>query len=348
VTTRWRRRALGLLAVCALASCGKPDSATSDNCGEPLRAEPGELRTVLAGSWFDADALLGDAAALPDGSVLVSYDTNPDEAGDADEHAGEQREPGLVVLLTDGSCRPFELPLVDGRRVTADATPVAVDGDDRLYLWDASAHRLVRGPVGASWETVTTIPGRFLQFMGAPAVTVGVEGEIYVATDYRISTVAADGTLATIAGTGEEYRYNTSGPVELPRPATSAALPEVRDIRALPSGGLLVSTKSSVLTLKSGTLDLLADWKTTSGQEGAINRDHWLSSLEVLPTGEVLVSDLPGKRILRLHDGQSTVFLTDSSYLLMAYAASVLADGTGLLVRQDGGQALAVYGLPPD
>ena len=113
--------------------------AAAEKCGEPLRAEPGELRTVLRADWFDEDASLGSAAVLPDGSVLVGYDTNPYVAGD-DEGNAEEREPGLVVLRPGGSCEPFDLPEVDGRRVGEDARPVAVDAADRLYLYDGAAH----------------------------------------------------------------------------------------------------------------------------------------------------------------------------------------------------------------
>jgi hypothetical protein len=338
---RWT--AVALIVVCGLGGCGEPDAVDSDQCGEPLRAEPGELRTVLRADWFDTDASLDSVAALPDGRVLVSYDTNPDEAGDADNLAGEKEQPGLVVLDQEGSCERYDRPEVDGRQVALDARAVAVDGEDRLYLWDGSADRLVRGPVGGAWETVTTIPETD-QRWGLSAVAVDQSGEVFLATGYAISTVSADGTLKTIAGTGEEYRYQTNGPVELPRPATSAPLPDVRDIQALPSGDVLLTTKSSVLRLEDCTRHLLADGETTSGQQGAINRDSWLGGLAVLPSGDVLVSDLPGKRILRLHDGQSSVFLTDESYLTTDWATPALADGSGLLVHRE--ETLAVYGLP--
>lgn len=334
-----------MLAVLALVGCGAPDPAAESTCGEPLRAGPGELRTVIRGDWLGPEASLGSAAVLPDGSVLVGYDTNPYVPGD-DEGNAEEREPGLVVLRPDGWCRPFELPVVDGVRVGEDARPEAVDGAGRLYLYDRSGHRVVRGSVRGTWETVTTIPTDVDGRTGVSAVAIGADDEVYVLTGFRVSTVAADGTLVPIAGNGEDF-VEAEGTMRLPRPATSAPLPLVREAVVLQTGQLVLPTGSTLLVLEDGRLDVLADAASTAGQEGSFDRNHWLTGLAPLPSGDVLVGDPYGNRILRISGGRSSVFLTDDSSLSIASPAPMdLGAGTGLLVWTDGGEALSVYGLP--
>jgi len=298
---------------------------------------------VLRADWFGPDAALSFSAALPDGSVLVSYDTNPYVPGD-DEGNLEEREPGLVVLRPDGSCEPFVLPSVDGRHIGEDARPVAVDAAERLYLYDGAAHRVVRGPTDGTWETVATIPVDVAEQTGVSAVAIGADDEVYVLSGFRISTVAADGTLVPAAGNGEDF-LGMKGLGPLPRSATSASLPFVREIEVLPTGGLVMASRSTLLTLKDGTLDVLADAASTAGQEGAFVQCRRLGGMHPLPSGDLLVSDAGGKRILRLSgDGRSSVFLTESPVSLVS-ANPALADGRGLLLRGQG--ILAVYGIPP-
>jgi hypothetical protein len=355
--------ASGLIAVFALAGCGPADSAGAEECGEAPTAAAGELRTVLRASAFGAKAGMLGTAALADGSVVVAYDASPDEAGDADDLAGRVPEPGLVLLRPDGSCAPFPLPIVDGGRVGLDAQPVAVGLDGRLYLWDGAERRLIRGQVGANWETLTVVPSAALHFTSWPAVAVGPEGEVYIATDFLVSRVTGAGNLEPVAGTGQRPPgpdFPLPDPGTFPRPGTSAPLTHLSGIAATPSGGVVITTESAVLELDpSGTLHLVADPATTAGQDGAIEALHvdeggsvgvgsHLGAVEVTDAGDILVSDQAKKRILRIHDGRSTVFVTDSAYLSLSRGHAFLADDAGLLLHRDGGQSLAVLGLPPD
>ena len=203
----------GVIVLSVLTGCADREAA-SDTCGEPLSAPAGELRTVLGGSYFGEDALILGSAALPDGSVVVAYDANPEEAG------GEENwvpEPGLVLLYEDGSCEPFQVPVVERRRVGLDAQPVAVDDDGRLYLWDHAASRLVRGQVDGAWETVVTVPSRLLRFTFTPTVTVTRQGEVYIATGPLVSRVTAADELEAVAGT----RVDPNGAIlgDFPAPA---------------------------------------------------------------------------------------------------------------------------------
>jgi hypothetical protein len=201
VGPRWLSATSALLAVCVLAGCRAVSPEGEERCGEPLQVEPGEVRTVLRADWFDEDAFVVAGAALPDGSVLVGYDTNPDEAGDADDLAGEKEEPGLVVLRPDGSCAPFDLPEVDGRPVGADARPVAVDGGGPLHLWDFAELRPVRRAPDGAWESLVVIPQERRRYRGVPSVAVTDSGEVYVGTDFLVSRLTAADRLEPVAGT---------------------------------------------------------------------------------------------------------------------------------------------------
>jgi hypothetical protein len=331
--------------VCALAGCGAPHSASAEKCGEAPVAAAGELKTILRASAFGADALILGSAALPGGSIVVAYEGNPEEAGGEE---GWTPDPGLVLLGEDGSCAPFPAPSVDGVRVGLDAQPVAVDSDGRLYLWDPDDRRVVREKVGGSWEMVTMLPERFLSYQPTPDVAVDPDGDVYLSGDYRVSRVTATGSLEDVAGNGEQGRTAEAGTKNLPRPGTSAPLPEVRAIRSTPSGALVMATKSAVMTLDAGTLSLLADKNSTAAEEARLTERTQLTALEVTPSGDVLVSDLPGRRILRLREQAVTVLVESPSYLSLSPGGALLPDGAALLVHQDGGQSLAVYGMSSD
>jgi hypothetical protein len=148
-----RGLATGVLAACLVAGCAsfssRADSGTefgAGACAAPV-VEPGELRTVVRASYFGTKTQIVNSAALLNGSIVVAYDANPDQAGDADDIAGRVPDPGLVLVRKDGSCEPFTPPVVAGVRVADDAQPVAVGPHGALYLWDGAEHRLVRGTV---------------------------------------------------------------------------------------------------------------------------------------------------------------------------------------------------------
>ena len=108
----------------------------------------------------------------------------------------------------------------------------------------------------------------------------------------------------------------------------------------------------------TGILHLVADPETTAGQDGAIEALHnddtgaeagsHLHTPAVVDSGDILVSDTGKKRILRIHDGRSAVFLTDPYYVSVSLGHALLADRAGLLVRvhEERGHNLAVFGFP--
>jgi hypothetical protein len=360
-----------MLAIVGLAGCA-PTAAdaqrepAAEACGLGTPPEPGELRTVLEGDTLGEEASVGPGTVLADGSVVLTYDLDPDEAGDSDDFAGEVPEPGLLHLRED-SCEPFPLPTVDGKSVAPDATPVAADDDGRLYLWDRAEFRLVRGNPGGTWETVAVIPSELLRFTYAPAVTISDGGEVFVATDFLVSRLTAAGELDPVAGTGEGtgQSYPPPDPGTFPRPGTSAPLTRVSGIAAAPSGALVITTGLSVLELDpSGTLRLVADPETTAGQDGAFqprtyNQDgievgSTIAGVQVTGAGDVLVSDFligadgDRKRILGIRDGRLNVLLEHETYLSPSRGSALFPDDAAVLLMQDGGRAIAVYGLPAD
>ena len=196
-------------------------------------------------------------------------------------------------------------------------------------------------------------------YTSSPDVAVSREGQVYIATDFLVSRVTTMGDLKPVAGTGKRPPGADCCPApdlgDFPRPGTSSPLPHLSGIAATPSGGVVVATENAVMELDlSGALHLVADPATTA-EEGAIEAVHvdedgsvgvgsHLGPVEVTDAGDVLVGDLAKKRILRIRDGRSTVFVADSSYLSLVRGSALLADDAGLLVRRQGD--LAVYGLP--
>jgi hypothetical protein len=363
-----RGLATGVLAACLVAGCAsfssRADSGTefgAGACAAPV-VEPGELRTVVRASYFGTKTQIVNSAALLNGSIVVAYDANPDQAGDADDIAGRVPDPGLVLVRKDGSCEPFTPPVVAGVRVADDAQPVAVGPHGALYLWDGAEHRLVRGTVDGTWETVVEIPAKRLRYTPTPGVAVSRQGDVYVATDFLVSRVAAAGKLQPVAGTGKAASNGKTYPPpdlgNFPRPGTAAPLTHLRGIAATPSGGVVMTTESVVLELDpSGTLHLLADPETTAGQEGAIEALHvddggvvgagsHLTAPAVTASGDVLIGDSDRQRILRIGKGTSRVLVIGPSSINPGNALT--ADGRGLLVRQVGDPDLALLSLPAD
>lgn len=89
---------------------------------------------------------VSDAAPLPDGTVVVSYDLAAEAAGD-DQTPRRQR---LAILGDDGVLAPIELPELDGATVGSDASLLATAADGTMYLWDHEPERVVAlSPTGA-------------------------------------------------------------------------------------------------------------------------------------------------------------------------------------------------------
>lgn len=356
-----RSTAEGLITLCLIVAClisgCAPSTPDTGACGTPPEAEPGDLRTLVD----TTGGLVLGAAALRDGSVVVARDSHPEPAGGGDE--GWTPDPGLLLLRADGSCEDFPRPVVDGRPVGAEARPVAVGPDGRLYLWDAAELRLVRGTVGGAWETVVTIPGTALMWAPdlVPAVTVTGDGEVYVLTDFAAARVTPTGGLQPVAGTGTDAAGGLSYPPPalgtFPRTGISAPLPLLTSIAAGSTGSVVITTPSAVLELDAdGVLHLVADPGTTAGQSGrieplreegdALGIGSRLTTLAVTGSGDVLVGDSGLQRVLRIRDATSTVLVDGPSAI--APGSPLTADDSGVLVLEGGGERLALFGLPAD
>ncbi len=209
--------AVGIAAGLALG-CGEPVSVIGDTPGlmrivagvpgnQGRQTSPVATETQLrlpAGLAMDVDGVLYVADA---DNVRVLAVTS---AGD------------LTVVVDDFLC-PQEC--------LVEATDVAVDLDGRLIVADERGHRVwrfdpdsgARTPVagnGIGASGPDGEPGASTSIDSPRGVAVGAGGEVYISEGrgHRVRQVLPDGTLATVAGTGDPTFGGDGGP------ATAAAL----------------------------------------------------------------------------------------------------------------------------
>ena len=270
------RRVLGLLAVCAVAGW-----AVRSRCGGEMRrarARRGRRTADGAPRRLVRPTPLGLRQPCPTAKCWSAYDTNPDEAGGRLQPGRREQEPGRPRRTrTARASRSIR------RRSTVAGwesmqVRTAVDDEDRLYLWTAQ-RSAGRGRVDGEWETVATIPSDAGRFTGRPSRSQ--HGEVYVPTDFRISTVAADGTLEMVAGIGEEHRYNRTGPWSCRDLRPRHRWRPARDLR--PADGR-PGAVGQLVGARTGGRDLHSRRRRIDLRPGkAFNRDLWVGSLVVLP-----------------------------------------------------------------
>jgi hypothetical protein len=180
-------------------------------------------------------------------------------------------------------------------------------------------------------------------------VAVLADGSVLIADtfDHRIRRVAPDGTIATVAGTGQQCPAGAD-PCGRGGPARSGRLALPASLHPLPGGGFLFvdQTSSRVRAVHLGTLlDLAGGARGYAGDGGpAPNaRFNSLADAEPLPGGGFLVADGLNCRLRRV--------TTDGTVIPFAGAEPLAACGT-LKARPtdiigDGGPATAAWlGVP--
>jgi len=307
--------ASGVLALSVLSGCTDREAGGAlGTCGAASFVEPGETATIVPDRALSFGVTAG--AALPGGDVLVAVETNVPEAG----REVSDRGPEIFVIRADGTCDPFDLPVVEGTAVGRTAVPVAVADDGSLFLWDPDNHRIVGRNTSGTWRTAVTIPSRLAMY-GRLDAAVAPDGTLYVQTDASIHRVVA-GKLELVAGTGQMLRQGRD-PGPFPRPATSRPLPLLTGIDLTADGEPVLVMQTGVLTVDGdGILRLIADDDTTHGQEGAIvgqeagpvNRSR-LSRVAATEDGDLLVGDPGRDRVLQLSHGRSSILTEEARAL---------------------------------
>jgi sugar lactone lactonase YvrE len=163
--------------------------------------------------------------------------------------------PGGMISTVAGNVFPTGAGLGDGTpAIGASVEPkgVAVDSSGNLYFsdqWQKNAARKV-SPAGIITTVAGTTAGSF-QGDGGPATSAGLNqpdgvavdsaGNIFIADrgDNRVRMVKTDGTITTIAGTGELRTSGDGGP------ATNAALTIPTGIAVASGGTIYISDQSN-------------------------------------------------------------------------------------------------------
>lgn len=233
---------------------------------------------------------------------------------------------------------------------------VAVDGVGNVYFSDSGNHRLRRIDVDG---TITTIAGNgqpgsagdggaasLAQLSNPNGVAVDGLGRIFIAdTDnHRVRRIDVDGTIATVAGTGNAG-YNGDGIA-----ATSAELQNPYGVAVDATGRLLIadSLNHRVRRIDDDTIATVAGTGTFGyGGDGGPATDAMLAApaaVAVDATGRILIADSASYRIRRIENGTiSTIAGTGTAGFSGDGAAATAAElSTPAGVAVDGQGVIAI------
>lgn len=362
------------------------------------RIAPDGTITTMAGTG--ADGFAGDGGSATDAKLNnpVGLDVGPDGVYVVDYRNSRIRRIGRDGLIDTVAGSGSYGPARDGISATKvrleSPWDVAIGPDGAIYIAEGGANRVRRVAPDGIIDTVAGTGDAGFSGDGGPAVQADLEspgslafapdGALYIGTGSRVRRIDSDGTIRTIAGTGE-YGFSGDG-----GPATDATLTYPSGIDVAPDGTVYISDQYNQRIRKvtpDGTINTIAGnggWgfdgdgglaieaTLDQGQDVAIgpggdvhitgwgNRVRRIepSEAETTPDGNrVLVSaEDPsrrftfdgGGRILRVthtHTGERIMsFSRDSDGLL-----TQLMDGNGnttTIERDDAGRAHAI--LAPD
>jgi hypothetical protein len=245
-----------------------------------------------------AEATLG-----PDGSLFIA---------DTENHRVRRVAPDGTITTVAGNGVEGDSgdggPATDARLTSP--TGVTVGDDGTVYVVDAGANRVRRiAPDG----TITTVagtgaegfagdggPATDAQLNGPAGVSVGEDGSVYIADtfNHRIRRVAPDGTITTVAGTGQAGFDDGDGT------ATSASLRTPEDVKVDARGNVMIAdtgndTVRSVDT--AGRITTLAgDGTPGASGDGGPSTEARLNSpagISVDDDGDVYVADTGNERV---------------------------------------------------
>ncbi len=347
------RRTAGVAAVSALLlsllACNRSQSITAI----PDAAD-GELVTLFTAADVDEDIHrfgVSDAAPLPDGTVVVSYDLAAESAGDE-----TPRQERLAILGEGGALAPLALPELDGVQVTPDASLLAAGPDGTIYLWDRGLQRVVaRGPDG-QWRVLPVELA--LQWRYAPLAAVGEDGVLYLCDDDAVQRLDADGTLTRVVGVYTPNAEAGQPPItrdQLPLPASSIRLPYPSGMAVGADGTVFVSNRDGVLTVDGADmLSLVKTWSDLQEQLGVqstTDPPYLWSSLAIDADGSLLVSDGYQQLVADVFDPilllRGAAFVTDGQNASLSPGSDLLVrvlDPDALLAGESEPDELAAYG----
>lgn len=157
------------------------------------------------------------------------------------------------------------------------------------------------GEVGDSGDGGPATDALFRELAG---ITIGVDGSVFVSDDeaHRVRVIRPDGTVHTVAGTGEEGDSGDGGP------AAEAQLKHPEGLALDASGNLIIADTSNhrirIVEKTSGIIRTLAGTGEGgySGDGGLATSAHlkWPSGVAVAPDGQLYIADTFNHRIRRV------------------------------------------------
>jgi sugar lactone lactonase YvrE len=265
-----------------------------------IRVAPDGTTSDVAGSGS-----IGDIVADPKKSGLnkpesVAY------GADGTLYIGEspkgfEARARLLAISPQGVMSEVDIEAV--RKPKTVLSGIAGLADGTLYVADGNNSRLLKRAPGGAWEE---LPATFGQSEYA-RLLLDPQGRVLLADTggNRIARLKADGSLETIAGTGQAGSDGDGGP------ATRATLNQ-------PSG-MYFDAKGTFYVVETGSslvraIDTAGTIRTVAGSQGVIAQGDALTIPVNSPTamafdaeGRLVISETSGNTVKRLEDGKLVV-----------------------------------------
>lgn len=270
------------------------------------------------GDTFQA---LGGAA---DGPLFVTEDTCEPTAGGTEpgRYHPNKRRPRIVLneLLPDGTARQLPTPGGAGFRlvgVVSNGDPVAYGNNGQLLRYtDGEWRPLTRNPERINLEgrhTGDGGPATAALVVEPRRVVSGTNGSILIAEPYSVRQIDRAGTISTIAGSEGGVRnyfvYGGQDQVGVPSPepitaklvsATTARLPEIRDIAETRDGTIWVLGAQALYRLKDGMISRSVNFHGAPPSSLTVGTDGSTLYLYNTADGAVARVDLQEHRLVDL------------------------------------------------
>ena len=199
-------------AVLLAAGCGEPVSILGDT--------PGLMRIVV-GEPDQPGSTLGESGP----ETLLRSPAGVDMDLDGVLYVADRDNRRLLAVRSSGAVRVVVDDVGCASLCLVEPTAIAVDGTGGLLVADDRGHRVWRFDVATGARTLLAGTGDSETTPdGAPAATSSIRSPRGVAVDgngrvyfsegrsHRIRTILPDGTLSTVAGTGESGDSGDGGP----------------------------------------------------------------------------------------------------------------------------------------
>ena len=235
----------------------------------PVDPPVGMVQLAYTGRAIGVDTSfeVGPVVAGVDGTLFVNQNrASPGAGSDAPLPDGTD----IVALRPDGTAGVVEEPVIEGLP-SGEMRVLAAGADGGLYFWDGDNSRLVARNGQGTWSAVTAPHpeqnvhdgdgglARHAHVADPVDAAVGSDGSLFVAEQYAVRRIGADGIITTVAGTDAfdrpEGQWGRGGgrpfgpPLPEQRdqaPATQTLLPDISGLATLADGSLALVFEKTI------------------------------------------------------------------------------------------------------